>query len=214
METDNLLLTVAIIAVVVSVIGAGLTYNYLNVFKGKITGFATSGKINLTVESAAILNFTIDEINWGSGRVDDGEDNATLNTAINGPNNVTRGNWTGNTDGFRIENIGNVNITLNFTMGLDADGLLGGTGPEYEYNVSNYEGNSCLNYTGGTSELDWLGLFQSANTSTRDVCPRFPFNDGGEFNDTIRVDVRLVIPSDSKTGELIDTFTAVFAQAS
>ncbi len=210
MKTDNLLLGVAIVAVIVSIVGIGITYNFITSLRNKLTGYATdTGTINLTVESTASINFTTNIIDWGSGRVDPGSPNATLNTA-GGANNVTNGNWTGTTDGFVIENIGNVNVTLNFSAGNDADSLLGGTNPAYEYNVTNIEANSCLNSTGGTDGLN-LGNFIPANTTSTQACGIFQFDDSA---DTIRVDIKLVIPSDSKTGVITDTFTATFFQAS
>ena len=47
----------------------------------KSTGFATSvGEANLTVEATITINFTTAQINWGSGRVNDGFTSAGLNT--------------------------------------------------------------------------------------------------------------------------------------
>jgi len=207
-KVGNLLLVVVIVAVCISVIGVGITYNRLSSFKNKLTGFATdSGTINLSVESAATINFTTSNINWGSGRVTDGEDNATLNTAA-GASNITNGNWTGNTAGLVIENIGNVNVTLNISTGVAASSLLGGTSPIYELNFTEVEGGSCLNSTDETDES--LGSFATANTTHRIFCDKFPFDDG---NDTVRIDVRLVIPSDSKTGAIGDVITATFESA-
>lgn len=209
MKTDNLILTIAIVAVFVSIVGAGLTYNYINSFKNKITGYATTtGKINLTVESAAAINFSTSEINWGSGRVTAGQSSATLNTA-GGANNITNGNWTGNTAGLIVENIGNTNLTINLTAGSNAAGLLGGTGSSYEFNVSNSEGGSCLDDSGGGSPAG-INVFVSANTTTKEVCGRFRHETG---NDEIRIDIKLVVPEDSKTGELTDTITATVVQA-
>ncbi len=215
MKSDNILLIVAVIAVVISIIGTAITYNYLTSFRNKLTGFATStGTVNLSVESAASINFTTSNINWGSGRVNAGQNNATLNTA-GGANNVTNGNWTGNTAGFVVENIGNVNVTFDLKTGKTAAQLVGGSaggGPQYQYNVTNQEVGSCRNSTGGTTLKINLGTFYNVNTTdpgTR-ICDIFPYDSN---NDTIRIDVRLVIPSDSLTGTLSDTFTVTFAEA-
>ncbi|MBS3089889.1 hypothetical protein J4461_03365 [Candidatus Pacearchaeota archaeon] len=87
-------------------------------FTGFVTEFAT---INLSVESSLAINFSTDIINWGSGRVVVGADNATLNTAgvnTGGSNPSQRnGNWTNNTAGLVLENIGNalMNISINVT---------------------------------------------------------------------------------------------------
>jgi hypothetical protein len=207
--SDNLLLIIAVIAVTVSIMGAGLTYNYLNSFRNKLTGFATTGIVNLSVESVMSINFTTSIINWGSGRVNDGQANATLDTSRSGSTNVTNGNWTGNTAGFVVENIGNKNVTMNISFGKDAAGLLGGGSPRYQYNVTNNEGiGGCLNSTGGTDDLV-LGTFMTANTTITSVCPKFLYDD---TRDVIRVDLKLVIPSDSKTGTLTDTITATFSE--
>lgn len=213
MKADNLLLIVAIIAVAVSLLGAGLTYNYLTSFRNKLTGFAaTTGSINLTVESLAMINFTTATINWGSGRVNTGNDNATLNTAA-GANNVTNGNWTGNTAGFIVENIGNQNVTFFLKTGKNATTLLGGAsggGPKYQYNATNKDPGSCLNTT-ATGVI--LGTFYNVNTTGTagtKICDRFLFDTS---TDELRIDVRLVIPSDSFVGELTDTFTVTFDQA-
>jgi hypothetical protein len=215
MKLDNLLLAVAIIAVIISVVGAGITYSYINAFKNKLTGFATeTATINLTVESAAVINFTTDNIDWGSGRVDNGEENATLNTAINNESNVSQGNWTGNTAGLVLENIGNRNVTLNLTAGVTgAAALLGGTGPEYEFNITNSDPNSCRNSSGGIegAELGFLDIFETANNTQKEICRYFDFSDG---SDTLRIDVKLVVPSDGRTGAISDIITATFEVSS
>jgi len=206
MKTDNALLIIALIAVVVSVAGAGITYNYINAFKNKWpTGFAT-GTVNLTVESAASINFTTDEINWGSGRVNTGVDNATLSTA-GGANNITNGNWTGNTAGFVIENIGNENVTLEIATGKTAATFISGTaggGPSYRFNVSdNTEDGSCeYNVTEG----DW-NVVNTTSPGTLVCRPLY----AADATDVVRIDVEVVIPSDSLIGELTDTFTATIA---
>jgi hypothetical protein len=205
MNSDNLITSIAVVAVLVSFVGAGFTYYTVNEYRDAwLTGFATNtGDINLTVESAALINFTIDNINWGSGQVDAGQDNATLNTCCGG--SVVDGNWTTVSDGFEVRNIGNVNLTLNLRTGLDAEGFIGGTaggGPIYQYNVTNVKADSCT--APGTFTL---GTFNNVNTTspgTR-VCDNFQFADA---SDTIRIDIRLVVPSDSRTGALSDTMTA------
>ena len=206
MEQDKLLFYFAVVFLIVAVVIFGV-----NVVKlAQITGRATdSATINLTVENKTAINFTTNNINWGSGSVDPGADNATLNTA-GGANNVTNGNWTGNTAGLVLENIGNRNVSLNLSFGTNADGLLGGTNPVYQYNVTNAEPGSCLNSTGGTDGLN-LGSWVNADTTPDVVCGRFLFNDS---SDSIRIDIKLVIPSDSKTGTISDTITATALEVS
>ncbi len=173
-----------------------------------ILGYITStGEANLTVETSGIINFTNSQINWGSGRVNVGSQSATLTTEET--NNVTNGNWTlQNSGGLRIENLGNVNLTLNISGTKTAAQMIGGSSPSYEWIFSQLESGSCLNSTGGTIVFQDYG---SVYTTTTEVCGRFRFKDS---NDSIRIDFRLIIPSDSKIGALGDTITATaFATA-
>lgn len=166
----------------------------------KITGKATgTGTANLTIESITNINFTTNNINWGSGAVTAGYSNATLNTA-GGANNVTNGNWTGNTAGLVIENIGNKNVTLLIKAGANAAGLLGGTGPQYMFNFTSSEANSCTFNATTTA-----GTFYDANITDRYVCDSFNTE---QNNDTLRIDLKLVIPSNSRTGAVGDIITA------
>ncbi len=211
MKTDNLVLFIASFAVVLSALGAGLTYYNVNQYQENLfTGFALqSGDINLTVETAAAINFTVDSINWGSGMVDSGQTTATLNTCCGG--SVTNGNWTAVSQGFEVINLGNVNLTLRLKTGLTAATFLGGsagTGPDYEYNVTNKEASAC----NGTDDFS-LATFYDVNTTGdgTKVCDLFTSADG---RDEIRIDIKLVIPSDSLTGARSDTMTATIAPVS
>lgn len=206
-RTDNskTLTFFVVFVFVISLFSAGVFYLSAKTLFNTISGYATSiGEANLTVESAATINFTTARINWGSGRVNDGASYAGLNTFET--NNVTNGNWTlQNSGGLRIQNLGNVNVTLNLSGTKSAATMIGGTSPSYRWNISNAESNSCLNATGGTAALS-LNLFYNVNTSSALFCNRFQFVDSA---DTIRIDFNLTIPSDSLTGDLGDTITAI-----
>ena len=207
-NNSQALMLLTVFAVVISMIGAGFTYYTVNQYKNTwFTGFALqSGDINLSVQTAALINFTTDNINWGAGKVDDGQASSTLNTCCGGIN--TTGNWSKVSQGFVVENLGNVNLTLQLKTGQTAAAFLGGTSPDYEYNVTNVEANSCNGSTGFT-----LGTFYDVNTtgSGTKVCDLFT---AASTRDTIRIDIKLVVPSDSITGARSDTMTATIAQVS
>src|SRR3989344_4033160 len=107
--SGKVFLVLAVAVVVISLFSVGLLYfsigNLVNVLSGRATGEA-----NLTVETAATINFTRNALNWQSGRVNSGQTLAYLDTAAG---TVVIGNWTAVTQGLRIENIGNLNVTLN-----------------------------------------------------------------------------------------------------
>lgn len=204
MKEDNFLLAVAIAAVFVSLVAAGFTYFSMSNLVERITGYAT-GTVNLSVESTAAINFSTASISWGSGRVNPGASVASLTTFET--NNVSGGNWTlVNPGGLRIENIGNLNVTLNLSGAKTAATLLGGTGPVYKWNITNVEASSCLNATGGTvGMVTPLNVFNDVNTTTVIACNIFPFVSG---SDSIRIDFNLTVPENSLTGSLGDIITA------
>lgn len=205
MKADSIILGIAIAAVVVSLIAAGITYFSIGSLITKISGYASStGSTNITVESIAYINFTVYNVSWGSGRVDTGQSGAVLTTY----GVVRLGNWSNVTNGLVLENVGTVNVTLDIKAGSSASSFIGGTNPAYTWNFSNNEANSCLNSSGtGTTGIPIGGAWANVNTTdpgTR-ICGVFQFLDS---RDSIRIDFNLTIPYDSITGVRSDVITA------
>ena len=178
----------------------GLSFLIFNV--GKFTGKATDSIVNITINPRVQINFTLDNIDFGRGNVNAGQQNATIDTL----GNIINGNWTPVTTGFRIENLGNVNVSVDLKTGQDAANFLGGGSPGYLYNVTNAESGSCVSSI-------VLGEWYDVNTSdpgTR-ICDVLGYETAV---DSIDIDVRLIIPTDSKKGALTDTFTATATVAS
>jgi hypothetical protein len=202
MDSEKILVVVAIVAVVVSLLATGFTYFSVVDLASKITGFAGStGSANLTVESSLSVNFTTHNVSFGSGRVDSGSTAASLST--DGSGNVVGGNWTATT-GLIFENIGNVNVTLNLSGAQTAAAFIGGTNPAYRYNVSQSEANSCSNTSGGTTVAH--GVYRDVDTTVNyTFCDPFVFH---ATSDELRIDFNITIPEDSSTGALGDVITA------
>jgi len=207
MKDNNLVLTIAFIAVAISLISAGITYFSIANLVTQLSGYATSvGEANLTVASSANINFTTFVINWSTGQVNLGETHAILNTA---DGTVTNGNWTAVSGGLVLENLGSTNVTLDLQTGKTPTQFLGGTNPGYMWNVTSLESNSCVNDSYeepfGDVNFTMYGVFASTSTSSTRVCQYFNFISGA---DTIEIDINLSVPSDSLTGALTDTITA------
>jgi hypothetical protein len=171
-----------------------------------ITGHVT-GTANLSIGTTTQINFTTYIINWGSGQVNPGLTYATLNTSVNGALNVSGGNWTNNNAGLVLKNIGNVNVTLVLQTGKDANALLGGTSPGYQWNITDVVAGTgavsgCL-FTSNITEGAFANVNSSASGTT--VCTTFSPNVSAN---AIRIDIALVVPSDSKTGAIGDIITA------
>lgn len=213
MSEERLLFGIAVVAVLVSLLAAGLTYFSISDLVSRISGRVSSGEANLTVETIAQINFTTAAASWGSGRITPGGSAASLTTSNHtGPLNVSGGNWTliGGTTatGMRIENIGNVNVTINFTASKNVTEFIGGTGLVFNWNLSALEANSCLNITGKNGDVPThFAVYLPANTSPigQIGCSNFNYIAG---QDTLRLDFNLTIPEDSKTGLLTNTITA------
>ncbi len=209
MKSENTLLIVAIIAVVVSMAGLYITYDSINLVRQKITGLATeTGDVNITIESQASINITSaggsggsKKVDFGSGYVTAGKDYATLatnNTMVDGTD------WNSVDGGFIVENIGNVNVTVAIHSDHNAAGFLSGTSPLYQYNVSSTDAGSC-NYTTGYAG----NVYEDMTDSVVTICD--VFQNGGTI-DEMRIDILLRVPSDSKTGALTETVTLTYSQ--
>ena len=213
MKSDNLLVVIAVVAVVISVVGLFTTYSSISSLKQKFTGYFASNEayLNLTVESTTQINFSYGmyNISFGSGRVDIGNTSAVLDTS---QNQVSGGNWTAFNRGFILQNIGNVNVSINLSGGKNAASLIGGTGPQYWFNVSESPaavagGNwsACSNSTNIWNKSQWYNMTVSPGLL---VCDSLK---SGVNNNSIRIDLRLVIPENSIKGLLSDVITATSA---
>jgi len=208
MNKSSLYLIIALILTVVSLFEIGIIAYYL---KGQyLTGriVQDNATLNVTVSENVVINFTTRNINWGSGYVqtDQGKTYAVLDTAAG---SVVNGTWTPVSQGFVLQNIGNVNATINIATLRNAADMIGGTSPIYKFNVTNSNPSqpACLNATSFA-----LGTYYDVNKTgigTR-VCDKFNYISG--YN-SIRIDIRIGIPYDSYKGALNDTIMANAAAA-
>ncbi len=199
MSENNTVLVVAVLAVIASLAAAGFSYYSLS-SGPRVAGFATSvGTANLTVESSLEINFTIFKIEWGSGKVETGKSYATLDTE----GVVFQGNWSAVSQGLLLANIGNVNVSLDLNAGSSAATFLGGTGPAYEWKVTDHDVGSCVNDT-------QLGVYLDTTTGPTTFCTQFGYDTAANELD---IDINITIPYDSNTGLLQDSITATATAA-
>jgi len=166
-----------------------------------ITGFATTGIANLTIETITEINFTVDNINFGTGYVSSSCNNCTMDSE-GGIDSACCLNFHGETDGFTIENIGNTNVTLNVSFAKDADTLLGGNSA-----VNGYQMKASNNAVapGCVGTLSHITYSEIASGTSYTVCDDF----GYKLNtNKLDVDIKVIVPENSKKGTLSDTITA------
>ena len=214
-EISNKTLAILLIgAIIISLGGTLISLNRLARIKVPlITGFYGADDeaiVQLDITGVVQVNFTTDDINWGSGYVNTSEDFCVLNSydiAIGA--NCT--GFTPQTAGLVLENIGNKNATLNISMSKNADDFIGGTDPVCQWNVSVSEPGSAPGIA--VTPGDW----QACSTTHVEVCS----STGGGFlcdnnNDELRFDVLVQIPHPStgvtaggKTNVMTATATAI-----
>jgi len=201
MADDNLVIGLALVAVIVSAVGLG--FSYYN--QAGITGFAQyndTGIVNITIDANLAIRFvspTYDIIDWGNGTVDTGSPFAILETP---GGTVTNGSWIPVAHGFIIENIGNIPANLSVVVENNASDLLGGDNPVYQFNWTENESGSCHN--GSMANSTWFDVNKTVKGSL--LCQTFLTDDA---TDEVRLDVRLYVPSNSYTGTRTDTVTAI-----
>ncbi len=187
----NIIAYVAILLIIVSFVFISLN---IRGFTGRAS--TDYGYVNITIESSANINFTTDSIDFGAGQVSGGGFSALVNS-----NGVSEnGTWNQTNQSLHLENIGNVNVSVDLTSDSDALTFIGGTNPGYQWNVSNNETNSCT--PGITIDLD---TYFNASTEGVRVCDVLNYEDSA---DSIFINVGLSIPSDSNTGNLSSIITA------
>ncbi|MBS3094265.1 hypothetical protein J4474_01235 [Candidatus Pacearchaeota archaeon] len=194
MKSTDLLMFVAVVAVLLATMNLVITINKIGDFK-IFSGFVTdTGIANLTITSNTQVNFSYDDfINWGSGYVPTATDNCELTTT--GIMNCT--GFSTISDGFVIVNIGNEDVNLNLTSSKSAADFIG-AGAVFQWNVSQNETGSC------PSGLDIASWTTVSTTGVR-ACDNFTFLDN---RDELEIHLRIVIPNTAATDAKTVTITA------
>jgi len=199
---DKSITILAILAIVLAVIAITSVF-YSGVIYVSLIGNVV-GEANLTIASEVNINTTRD-LDWGEGRVDVDQSSAQLNTS---QGTVSNGNWTAVTTGLLIQNNGNVNVSLALKSSVNDSELMGGTGYLFEWNISNFEANSC----GDRGNFDEFDNFSTVNTSSglagdgTIVCIKFDYISTA---DVLELDFSIVVPEDVAAGQKSSLITMV-----
>ncbi len=191
MNKSSLLIYTSLVVIVISLASIGL----------ELTGYAVdndSGIVNVTIDTSAAINFTTFLLDFGNGTV------TGATATIDSENSVAvGGTWEQVDSALVLENIGNVNVSLELSLNKTADNFIGGTSPLVEAHVTESESGSC---TGGTNTF---ASFAEINTTLQSVCDQFGYDNN--LADEVEITFRLTIPSDTsgaKTVGVIATGTS------
>ena len=181
-NSTNLLMLVAVVAVGLATINLMITINKIGDIK-TLTGYDVSDTAwaNLTILSNVVVNFTTENVSWGSGYVNATKVSCELTTQ--NINNCT--DFTNVNTGLILVNIGNEDVTLNLTSSKAASAFIGGTSPVFQWNVSESEAGAC-----GAGVLN-ISAWTDVTTAHQRACDNFTFLDS---SDALEIDLRIVIP--------------------
>jgi len=167
----------------------------------ELTGYATSdsGVVNVTIDTAASIVFTTDDLYFGNGTI-----TPSQTAIINSEGGNIGSYWSGSapTTGLILENDGNINVSVELRSNKTAADFIGGTSPDFQVKVeSTTEANSCGNITNFAS-------YESITTSNQVSCANLGYE---ASQDVLDIDVQLTMNDDAsgaKTVGIIATATA------
>ena len=209
MNGTKTLTLVAIIAVALAAFNLIITMDKV----GELTGYASDDEGNATLEivESIDIRFDVNLIEWGSGYVNTTlGTNATLDTLGNNARWVNQSGYPV-TQGLVLENVGNVNASIDLSSSDNAATFIGGfvTPPEFQWNITNNETGSC---EGGVLIAD--NVWADVSTSPVTVCNKLLAGPlVGYDQNSLLIDLRILIPSDAGLGTRTATITAQGATA-
>jgi len=202
-----------------------------------VTTTAT-GEANITITSTTSITIRVQSIDFGSGFADGG----SCVMASNGQHNQTGAfcmSFRNVTDGFYLENTGNLNLSVNYSCSgnCTAASFIGGTNPAFQLRVkgaffrnvssqTNDTAASCQSYNDGSSTVrfnGWnistnpegtyvdIGSFQNATLCGNTTHFPLDFQSG---QDAGVIDVNVSIPTDAPTTPVASSATFTFTAMS
>jgi len=179
-------------------------------FVSTTTGEQAAGTVVISVQATASLKFALNTVDFGIGFVNTTGGNQVCVLDTEGTNSNTRCiNFTTVTQGFVLENDGNINLTVDLLSNKNASVFIGGnsTLSAFRWKVSQNETGSCGNITFASSYVD----VNTTSPGTR-ICNTFSGGIGGfnsrDTNDSLRIDLNITIPYDALAGTRNATITA------
>ncbi|RMF06493.1 hypothetical protein D6764_02115 [Candidatus Woesearchaeota archaeon] len=192
-------------AIVISLGGTLISLNKLGKLGATgITGAAAgTGNVSLTIGVDTTLNVVNGQIDFGTGSITGGNSYAILDSDYD-PNVY----WSGSevAQFITLQNDGNVKLNITFNSTATAAEFIGGTSPDFNYTVRDFEAGSCT-----------IGLASGENTvalSDNPVCESLAVGTAGNsYADTVNISVRLFIPVDASQTATTVNFTFMASQA-
>jgi hypothetical protein len=206
-QISNAGLAVLVFATLISVVTATVLLAGRDIpATGGLTGFATSDSGNVTLTINQSLNILVDgnnTINFGACTPRAGVSYSCASNDTLRCDGVAGLNCTGDTSTpqfIRVENVGNVNASVNVSTSCTAAQLIGGSSPGFAYSTTHCE---------GANVTSWTNLVNTGNGTL--ACPNLAVGGQG-----FRLYANVTIPSNANPagcvgGVAVLTFSAIAA---
>lgn len=209
--SNNLIASLLIVAIIISAFGV---LSLIQITPVTITGRALEyGTANVTITGAVAIEMLRNVTDFGSStlqgayrNVSSQTDNSFSNTLAF--NNGSEGNGTDYGSGafaypFVVENIGNVNVSINISADAEASSWIAGTvGPAAFYkganNFSNGNIATCgINFT-STAGYGEDAAWNDLNATESEVCASMVYSESEDLSaNEMRIHFRISIPTDA-----------------
>lgn len=209
--SNKTLAVLLVIAIVISVGGAMINMAKLSELArtvpplSMITGFGSTGRVNVSILTLAQVNLSQPHIDFGVGYVITGTSVAVLNSS-----NATPGSWveSGNTwkaKDMILDNSGTVDIFVNMSSDSTGATMIGGGAgalpdPYIKVGTTNSEANSCIDKKANLTTIDTAA-------TEYEICKNLSFL---STKNSLNLSVEILVPNDVSPGNKTSllTFTA------
>ncbi len=149
----------------------------------QLTGHATTGVVNVTIDTSIVLNFSTSLLDFSNGTV------TTSPAKIYSNGTTVGGTWDPVNGQLVLENVGNVDVSIDLNMNKTAAVFIGGTSPDVQAHVTDNETNSCDD-EGSQTFANYASITNSGQTA----CGNLSYQPG---SNSINIDFGLIIPNDA-----------------
>ena len=170
-----------------------------------LTGLATfdTGVVNVTIQATIDINLAVDNVDFGSGTLNTGGINTSVNTSDTAWGGNANLNGFSNPGPFQVRNDGNVDVNISVNSSNTAS-FITGTNPGYYFVASDVgtDDGCVVNKTNNATERGFT-------SSALEVCENLTFTDAA---DTMNISIFIDIPPDATPGLKTDSGFEVHAE--
>lgn len=198
LKNNIIIVLLVILALILFFVNISDMSSYYNLITGRATDTAF-GSANITISAITQLNVSAGatnntNISFGSGYVLDGYTFCAMSSQRTAfKSSGCSSSFASPGVNFTIQNVGNLNISINISSDSSAGTFIGGTDPVFDYIADQGSESGCKGVISNVT------MWFAVNTSTTPICSLLSHV---ASEDTMQVAINISIPENSKTGAL------------